>query len=81
MSKTRNVRARQLRRWEMRCIEHGRRNGVTRDGYDPRGVTQAVPWCVLAYLDSHPRWKPRMSTRRYKADDILSRRQHRRTTP
>lgn len=65
MSRTRNVRDRQLRRWALRDSAAARRNGVQEDGYDPRGVGHIQPWCVDAYLARGP-VLPRMSTRRYR---------------
>ena len=65
MSKRRNVRDRRLRRWGLRPAAVDRRNGVSQEGYDPRGVSQILPWCVEAYLARGP-ITPRMSTRRYR---------------
>lgn len=65
MSKRGNVRDRQLRRWGLRTAAVDRRNGVSPEGYDPRGVSQILPWCVEAYLARGP-ITPRMSTRRYR---------------
>lgn len=61
--RTRNARDRRLRRWALRIERLDRRNGVHPDGYDPRGVSQILPWCVEAYLARGP-ILPRMSTRR-----------------
>lgn len=54
MSRTRNVRDRRLRRWELREIAVGRRNGVQPDGFDPRNVSHVTPYCVLAYAARGP---------------------------
>jgi len=54
MSRSRNVRDRRLRRWELREIAVGRRNGVQRDGFDPRNVSHVTPYCVLAYAARGP---------------------------
>ena len=54
MSRTRNVRDRRLRRWELREIAVGRRNGIERDGSDPRNVSHVTPYCVLAYAARGP---------------------------
>jgi hypothetical protein len=53
MSRTRNVRDRGLRRWELREIAVWRRNGVQRDGCDPRN-SHVTPYCVLAYTARGP---------------------------
>jgi hypothetical protein len=64
MTKLRNVRDRQLLRYARRAWATDLRNGVQPDGYDPRRVGQALPWCVEAYLARGP-IIPRMSTRDY----------------
>jgi hypothetical protein len=65
MTKRRNTRDRQLRRWAWRVQAVDRRNGVWLNGYDPRHVGQILRWCVDAYLARGP-IAPRMSTRRYR---------------
>jgi hypothetical protein len=65
MTKRRNVRDRQLRRWAWRALAMDRRNGVWPDGYDPRHVGQILPLRVEAYLAREP-ITPRMSTRSYR---------------
>ncbi|MET9313644.1 hypothetical protein ABZX12_17630 [Kribbella sp. NPDC003505] len=65
MTKRRNVRDRQLRRWAWQATAVDRRNGVWLNGYDPRHVGQIFPWCVEAYLARGP-ITPRMSTRSYR---------------
>jgi hypothetical protein len=65
MTKRRNARDRQLRRWTQRAWAVDRRNGVQPDGYDPRHVGQMLPWCVEAYLARGP-FTPQMSTRIYR---------------
>lgn len=69
MSRTRNVRARQLRRWLIRHETTGRRNGVDEDGYDPNGLAYVLPWSVEAYLESQGVLSPRMSSRRYRRSE------------
>ncbi|GAA1566533.1 hypothetical protein GCM10009789_20040 [Kribbella sancticallisti] len=65
MSRTRNVRDRQRRRWLLKTTELNQRNGVLPDGYDPRGVSHVLPWCVDAYVSRGPLVPP-MSTRRFR---------------
>lgn len=65
MTKRRNVRGRQMRRWAFRTTAVDKRNGVGPDGEDPRDVSLVLPWCVEAYLIQAPRG-PRMSSRRYR---------------
>ncbi|GAA3132635.1 hypothetical protein JOF29_005224 [Kribbella aluminosa] len=65
MTRRRNTRDRQLRRWASRVVALDRRNGVYFNGYDPRHVGQLLPWCVEAYLARSP-IAPRMSTQNYR---------------
>lgn len=65
MTKRRNVRDRQLRRWALRTTAVERRNGVWPSGYDPRHVGRILPWCVEAYL-VRGLAVPRTSTRNYR---------------
>ena len=71
MTKLRNVRDRQLRRWPLRTWTIERRNGVQTDGYDPRRVGWVLPWCVEAFLIRGP-ITPRMSTRNYRREEWRS---------
>jgi hypothetical protein len=80
MTRQRNVRDRQLRRWALRTTAVDRRNGVWPDGYDPRHVNQILPWCVEAYLARGP-IRPRMSTRGYRELEWESLQPRQRITP
>lgn len=66
--KTRNVRDRRLRRWELRYWTVARRNGMQADGFDPHGESYVAPLCVLAYAGRRP-GKFR-TTRQYKQDEF-----------
>lgn len=65
MTRRRNVRDKQLRRWALRAMAYDRRNGVEAGGRDLAGVGQVLPWAVEAYLARGP-VVPRMSTRNYR---------------
>lgn len=83
MSRTRNVRDRRLRRWELREIAVGRRNGVQRDGSDPRNVSHVTPYCVLPYAARGP--GDPLTTRQFRQAEFRiassARQQHGRAQP
>ena len=80
MTRRRNARDRQLRRWVQRAWAVDRRNGVEPDGYDPRHVGQMLPWCVEAFLVRGP-ITPQMSTRNYRQLERRHIQPRRGTTP
>lgn len=80
MTRRRNTRDRQLRRWAWRAVAVDRRNGVWLNGYDPRRVGQILPWSVEAYLARGP-ITPRMSTRSYRRLERRFVRPRQRLTP
>lgn len=80
MTRQRNARDRQLRRWALRTTATDRRSGVWRDGSDPQHVSQVLPWCVEAYLARGPITQ-RMSTRSYRELEWQSRHPRQRLTP
>lgn len=68
MSKTRNVRRQQLRRWSLKYWAVARKNGMGPDGYDPNRVSYVTPHCVVAY-ESYGPVHGRPTTRRFKAQE------------
>jgi hypothetical protein len=80
MTKRRNIRGRQMRRWAFRTTAVDRRNGVGPDGEDPRHVSLVLPWCVEAHLIQGS-GTPRISSRRYRQLEFRNLSTRRRNVP
>jgi hypothetical protein len=80
MTKRRNIRGRQMRRWAFRITAVDQRNGIGPDGEDPHHASLLLPWCGEAYLVQGPR-DPRMSLRRYRQLEFRNLSAGRQNTP
>lgn len=62
----------------MKMQELDARNGVTVDGYDPKGVASTMPWCVEAWFERYQTvFDSPLTTKQYKATELLPKLGHR----